>query len=404
MTEQRKDRPGYKYRPRADGSRAHYWVPQRACRKAPKALDPRPITDEAIAQAMLEHPDVTTDDQAISKICQTWTDELLADLEGHGKSPEYDGSVTSAVLIYKTHPQSPYQALKHSTRIRDYDPSLKLIVDTVGKRLVRNLVGSDFRRWFEQWGSKGRRRRAHGAIRKLRSVLSFGTTERLDGCAQAREILSLMEFAPPDPRRIKMEYRHALAICAKAIRLERPSIALTQALQWDTALRRIHIIGEWLPVEAGDAGGIVRGNTKWRGLTVADISANNVLTVPITSKNKAATEHDLSKCPLVQMVLKRIKLPAFGPLIVSEVTGLPYRENYYATDFREVATAAKVPASVWSMDTRAGAISEAEIATDLESARKMAGHTTTKTTQGYVRNGDLDNNRKVAEARAKLRQ
>lgn len=35
---------------------------------------------------------------------------------------------------------------------------------------------------------------------------------------------------------------------------------------------------------------------------------------------------------------------------------------------------------------------------------RMAGHTTSKTTQGYVRNGDLDNNRKVADARARLRQ
>lgn len=402
MTEQRKDRPGYKYRPRADGSRAHYWVPRRACKTAPGALEPRPIPDDLITSTMAEHQ--LTADEAIARLCRTWTDQLLADLDDRGGKSVYDGTVGSAVMIYRTHQQSPYKALKHATRIRDYDPSLKLIRDTVGKRLVANLVGSDFRRWFEQWGSKGRARRAHGAIRKLRSVLSFGTTERLAGCAQAREILSLMEFATPEPRRIKMEYRHALAICAMAIRRKRPSIALTQALQWDTALRRIHIIGEWLPLEAGDAGGIVRGNTKWRGLTVADISADQVLTVPITARNKAATEHDLGKCPLVQMVLKRISMPAFGPLIVSETTGLPYRENYYATDWREIATAARVPESIWSMDTRAGAISEAEIATDLESARKMAGHTTSKTTQGYVRNRDLDNNRKVADARAKLRQ
>lgn len=402
MTEIRKDRPGYKYRPRADGSRAHYWVPQRACKHAPTVLEARPITDELIAKAIEERDGSA--DEAIARICRGWTDQLLADLEGHGKQPVYDGSVASAVLIYRTHKQSPYQALKHPTRIRDYDPSLKLIVDTVGKRIVRNLVGSDFRRWFEQWGTKGRARRAHGAIRKLRSVLSFGTTERLDGCAQAREILSLMEFATPAPRRVKMEYRQALAICATALRAGRPSIALTQALQWDTALRRIHIIGEWLPLQEGDAGGIIRGNTKWRGLTATDISARMVLSVPLTSKGKQATDHDLSKCPLVQMVLKRVKLPKIGPLIVSEITGLPYRENYYATDWREIATAAKVPESIWSMDARAGAISEAEAATDIESARKMAGHTTVKTTQGYVRNGDLDNNRKVADARAKLRQ
>jgi hypothetical protein len=34
----------------------------------------------------------------------------------------------------------------------------------------------------------------------------------------------------------------------------------------------------------------------------------------------------------------------------------------------------------------------------------MAGYTTVRTTQGYVRNGDLDNNHRVADARAKLRQ
>jgi hypothetical protein len=404
MTEHRKDRPGYKYGPRSDGSRAHYWVPKRACKTASSALSARPITAAMIADTLAEHPDIATPDEAIGLICRGWTDELLADQDDAAKGEHYDGTVASAVKAYRTHPQSPYQALKHPTRIRDYEPSLRLIVQTVGKRRIDDLVGSDFRRWFEQWGTKGRARRAHGAIRKLRSVFSFGTTERLKGCAQAREILSLMEFATPEPRRVKMEYRQALAVCARAIRSGRPSIALTQALQWDTALRRIHIIGEWLPLEAGDAGGIVRGNTKWRGLTVADISAKNILTVPITAKNKAATEHDLAKCPLVQMVLKRITLPAFGPLIVSEATGLPYRENYYATDWRSIATAAKIPESIWSMDARAGAISEAEIATDLESARKMAGHTTVKTTQGYVRNGDLDNNRKVADARAKLRQ
>jgi hypothetical protein len=404
MTEQRKDRPGYKYRPRSDGSRAHYWVPQRAVKHAPAALDPRPITGAMIEAALAADPDLADADAAIAKFCRDWTDELRGDLEVRAKGPVYDGSVSSLILYYRTHEKSPFKKLKHSTRIRDYEPSLRLIAKSVGERLVRNLVGSDFTRWFESWGSKGRARRAHGAIRKLRAVLSFGTTERLDGCRQAREILSLMEFETPAARRVKMEYRHALKICAMAIRLERPSIALTQALQWDTALRRIHIIGEWLPIEQGEAGGIVRGRTKWRGLTVADISGKQVLTVPLTSKGKDATDHDLGKCALVQMVLKRVRLPAFGPLIVSETTGLPYRENYYATDWREIATAAGVPETVWSMDARAGAISEAEEATDIESARKMAGHTTIKTTQGYVRNRDLANNVKVAEARARLRK
>lgn len=97
-------------------------------------------------------------------------------------------------------------------------------------------------------------------------------------------------------------------------------------------------------------------------------------------------------------------LPNLGPLIVSEKTGIPYRENYYAQNWREVAKAAGVPEDVLSMDARAGAISEVEEATgDLDAARKMAGHTTTKTTLVYVRNDDLANNRRIAEARSKLR-
>lgn len=141
------------------------------------------------------------------------------------------------------------------------------------------------------------------------------------------------------------------------------------------------------------------------GLTAADISADKVLTVPVTSKGKAVTRHDLTACPLVMEVLKVAKLPSLGPLIVSEKTGIPYRENYYAQDWREIAKAADVHKNVWSMDARAGSICEAEEATgDLDAARKMAGHTTPKTTLVYVRNDDLANNRRVAEARAKMRQ
>jgi integrase len=169
-------------------------------------------------------------------------------------------------------------------------------------------------------------------------------------------------------------------------------------------LRRIHIIGEWVPVNGDETGGIVRGKTRWQGLSASDISLDLVLTVPMTSKNKKATRHDLKSCPLVAEILNAAPLPSVGPLIVSEKTGLPYRENYYATDWRAIAKAAGVPETVWSMDARAGAISEAEEATgDLDAARKLAGHSTQKTTLIYVRNDDLDNNRRVADARAKLR-
>ncbi|MBI1620117.1 site-specific integrase [Aquamicrobium zhengzhouense] len=392
MTRLRKDRPGYQYRKRADGTLAHYWNPKRASKRSPDGLPVRPIP-------------TGTDDEEISRLCRMWTDELLADLDTIEQGPVYDGRIESLVRLYRTHPDSPYHDLKHSTRIRDYEPSLRLIVKTVGDRAIAKLGGSDFRRWFTQWSSRGRERRGHGAIRKLRSVLSFGVEQRLPGCAQAREILSLIRFRQPATRTIMLTYEHARSICGKAIEMGYPSVALTQAIQWDTALRRIHIIGEWLPVQAGDAGGIIRGKTKWRGPTASDIDEGMIFTPPYTSERKIAVRHDLSVCPLVSEVRQKVKLPNVGPLIVSEDTGLPWRENYYATKWREVARAAGVPDEVQSMDTRAGAISEAEEATDnIDAARKLAGHTNIKTTLGYVRNGDLKNNRRVAAARASLRK
>jgi hypothetical protein len=392
MSRIRKDRPGYKSRKRSDGSVVHYWDPGRASARAPKGLPVRPISD-------------ALNDEQIADLCRRWTDELLSDIDMMERGPQYDGTIASLITLYMADEQSPYRDLKHATRVRDYQPSLRLIKLSVGKRRIATLKGEDFRRWYREWGRGDRQRRAHGAIRKLRAVLSYGAQERLPGCSQAREILSLIRFATPEPRRVKMDYDHAVAICLKAIERGRPSIALTQAIQWDTALRRIHVIGEWQPVTPGDEGGIVRGGTKWSGLTAADISEDRVLTVPKTSRNKSATRHDLKACPLVRLVLKSVDLPKMGPLITSETTGLPYRENYYAKDWREIAKAAGVPDEIWSMDTRAGAISETEQATgNVDAARKLAGHTTIRTTLGYVRNDDLDHNRKVARARSKLRK
>ncbi|MEM8652963.1 MAG: integrase, partial [Pseudomonadota bacterium] len=75
-----------------------------------------------------------------------------------------------------------------------------------------------------------------------------------------------------------------------------------------------------------------------------------------------------------------------------------------ARDWRRIARLAGVPDNIWSMDTRAGSISEAEEVAGLEAARKLAAHSNSKTTLGYVRNDDLENNRKVSVLRAKRRK
>ncbi|MBC6714717.1 site-specific integrase [Aurantimonas sp. DM33-3] len=389
MTRLRKDRPGYQGRKRSDGSTAHYWNPQRAVKGAPKSLGVRPI-DAAATEAQ------------IVELCQRWTDELRADLRDLGAQQAYDGTIASLVREYRADELSPYQSLKRSTRQRDYDPSLQTIVETVGERLIDELTGDDFRRWNRKWGSEGRVHRGHNAIRKLRAVMSYGVEKGYPECRNAREILSLIRFEAPAPRKVMLEWEHAVAVVEKAMEKGRYSIALTQALQWDTALRRIDIIGEWVPAAKGD-GGIVRGGTRWQGPSVSVISSDLILTIEATSKTGARSSHDLTHCPLTMMVLAQYDLPKIGPLIVSEQTGVPYRENYYAQAWREIAREAGVPDSIWSMDTRAGAISEAESVGGIEAARKLATHSNVKTTLRYVRSDVLESNRTTAMARQKLR-
>ncbi|WP_147307867.1 site-specific integrase [Fulvimarina endophytica] len=324
-------------------------------------------------------------------------------MDDTGPAVAYDGTLGSLLKLYRHDDLSPFQALKASTRARDYLPMLALIEETVGDRFVEELNGDDFRRWNKKWGNHGANvHRGHNAIRKLRAVLSYGTQKRFDDCRRAREILSLIRFEAPKARTVMLEYDHAVAVVEQAIKLERFSIALTQALQWDTALRRIDIIGEWLPAKAGE-GGIVRGNTRWQGPSASVISSDLILTIEATSKTGSRSSHDLTLCPLTMLVLSKFDLPKIGPLIVNEKTKAPWRENYYAQAWREIAKDAGVPDHVWSMDTRAGAISETEAVSGIEAARKLATHSNAKTTLRYVRSDVLESNRATALARQKLR-
>ncbi|NRB32761.1 MAG: hypothetical protein HRU27_19405 [Rhizobiaceae bacterium] len=341
------------------------------------------------------------DDENIARLCREYTTELKLELAEPDQPYAFDGTIRSLIETYTTDPTSPFQSIKHSTRIRDYQPTLRIIEETVGERRIDALRRSDFVHWHDQWGRGKRHRRAQGCIKLLRAILSYGATERLHGCSEAREILSIMKFKAPPSRMVKLERHHAYDIVENALEMGFPSIALTQALQWDTAIRRIDLIGQWNPCEPGSSG-IVSGGTRWTGLTAQNVH-KGILTI-YTSKSGETqlTEHDLNECPLVQRVIQEYPLPKVGPLIVSEDTGKPWRENYYATQWRKIANEADVPEKIWSMDSRSGALSEAAKVVHKEIVQDLAGHTTPKMTDKYLRNSPLEANRLAARARRKL--
>lgn len=378
----RTDRPGYQYRDNRDGTRAHYWNPKRAVKGAPAAL------------SAIRLPDGLTDDQ-IADECQRRTNELKAELVDLANPPQFDGTIKSLITCFRNDKTSTLHSVKHSTRIRDYEPSLRVLEKNVGKRRVDALRASDFREWFAQWKKKGHRR-ASGAIKLLRLVISYGAGERFHGCAQARLILSDMRFEQPAPRTVAMTYDQCLAIVKKSAEMKCPSIGFVEAVKFETALRRIDVIGEWAPPPGG-------GEFRWTGLMAKDISKDMVLTLK-TSKTGAAVARDLSGYTLVAEALKAYRIPDIGPVVIDEDYGKPYWENRYTEKFKKVRNAAGVPSNVWSMDSRAGAVSETVEATgSLEAARDLATHTTTKTTRRYSRGDGLEASRKIAEAREKNR-
>ncbi len=378
----RTDRPGYQYRVKKDGETVHYWNPHRAVKGSSSSL------------STIRLPDGITDEEIVAE-CQRLTQQLKEEIRLLNTPAEFDGTISTLINCYREDTTSSLHSVKHSTRIRDYEPSLRVLDKSVGKRRVDKLVASDFKRWYSDWRKKGHRRAA-GAIKLLRVIISYGAGERLHGCSQARAILSDMRFEQPPPREIAMTYDQCLAIVKKSAELECPSIGFVEALKFETALRRIDIIGEWAPVPEG-------GEFRWTGLMAKSISKGMILSLK-TSKTGAAVARDLNSYPLVEEALKAFKIPDIGPVVIDEDHGKPYWENRYTEKFRKVRDAAGVPSNVWSMDSRAGAVSETVEATgSLEDARDLATHTTTKTTRRYSRGDGLESSRRIAGARVESR-
>lgn len=374
----RTDRPGYQGRKKTDGSIVHYWNPQRAVKGAPKVL------------AIVRLPDDSIDEQ-ICTFCQLRTRELRLEIMRAGAAPTFDGTIKSLIDRYRHDETSTWHAIKFSTRTRDYEPSLRIIEKNVGAVGIRDLKASDFKRWFGQWRRKGHRR-ASGCVKLLRIIFSYGAGEKLRGCKQARDILSGIRFDHPPSRAIAMTYDQCLAIVKASVELNCPSVGFVEALKFESGLRRIDVIGEWIPGQPG-------APFNWRGLTAENLSPDHVLRLR-TSKTGVEVARDLNAMPLVMEALQSYSIPEAGPIVLDEDTGKPYRNDSYHKKFIKVRSKSGIPKTVWSMDTRAGAVSETVAATgSLELASNLATHASTAMTKIYSRGDGLEASRKISEAR-----
>ena len=111
----------------------------------------------------------------------------------------------------------------------------------------------------------------------------------------------------------------------------------------------------------------------------------------VTSKRGKMLEIDLKLAPMVIEEFgteDRSVLPAFGPLVISESTGLPYHADDFRRKWRLIADMAGVPKTVRNQDSRAGGITEAtQAGAELEHVKHAATHADISQTQRYSRAG-----------------
>ena len=97
--------------------------------------------------------------------------------------------------------------------------------------------------------------------------------------------------------------------------MNRLSLALGTAVQFEAVMRQKDVIGEWEPIPDGEPRtGIVLGNRRWTGgLTWRHIDADLILG-KTTIKNGVEVQHDLKLCPLALDLLAGVPAEArVGP-------------------------------------------------------------------------------------------
>lgn len=339
--------------------------------------------------------------------CTTMQDDML--FFGRGGPAiisNFTGDVRSLIACYETDKDSPYKKLEYKTR-ETYGSHTRRIMRDMGDLPLESIKARDLLRFHEKWiepnepGGPEKIAMGHGLIGMFRTLVNFGATilesaecERLSG------VLHKMKFKMGKPRTSALTFEQAEEIRAMAHQKGLHSIALAQAFQYECILRQKDVIGDWVPVSEPGLSDVVTGNEKWiKGIRWDEINSELVLR-HITSKRKKLVEPSLRNAPMVMEEFARIgELPKTGPIIVSELTGVPWTAVEFRRQWRLLARACGIPDNVRNMDSRAGAITEALLAgAPMDSVRKTATHATPQMTARYSR-GDQDASNEVAQFR-----
>lgn len=342
--------------------------------------------------------------------CTRLQNEMLLFARGGAASVGiFDGTVRGLIRCYQTDPDSSFHELRFKSK-QFYCDMMGLLDKRVGEVGLSSITGRRIKQWYNALAepktpdSPPRIPRAHACMAMLRILFGFGhTILEDDHCRRLKEIMGELEFAQGRPRSVAITAEQAVAVRRKAHEMGYPSVALAQAIQFETLLRPSDVIGQWVPISEPGLSSVQYGGEKWIvGIDWREISADLILTHRLSKslKGRAAIAdrnsgkekvYDLKLYSMVMEELGRIPSEArSGPLIVCETTGLPYRHADFRRRWRSVARRAGIPDNVQNRDSRAGGITEGIVASggNLEAVRHAAGHSQITTTTRYSRAGD----------------
>lgn len=402
-----------------------YWIASQVTR------DPMGFPDVSIPL-----PADATDDE-LAELCLQHTARLRAHIAEVGRQGEksltktrYDGTMKAACQIYQEHPLSRFHRISHKTRT-GYLADLKVIIGSVGARLIRNVTVLDCENWYlewrkgvtfvdketsEAWLGPERIARAHNAIAMVRTVLRFMAALRHADCKLLAEELSKIQFEREGAREEELTYpqvrdflRAAAEMANKGL-IERDRalyLSIAVAAPFELMLRPGDIVGKWQPRKA-DAifpAGITTlhlENETWSGYFCWEkIPGWRWRTRTSKSKYRASVEYDLTNYDLLMPLLEQVPADQRNGAIVKGELGLPSRYRTFAKAFRKIARFAKIPDEVWRMDARAGGATEADEAlVDVPTIGIGLTHSNGTTTPRYIRR----NAKKIAVIAEKRKQ
>jgi hypothetical protein len=318
------------------------------------------------------------DDAELSRLCQQYTARIEQWLCGQDSPAAiYTGTIESLCTLYIRHPESPVHNVKENTA-GSYADSLKLISATVGKRLVRKVVGVDVIRWYKGWrvpglpGGPERVKRAHQAISVLRMILRFGAACGYEECRRLDAEVANLRFERSGRRMAAISFEQVQAFIDTALTRNRLYMAIGVAAQFETMLRQKDIIGEY-------QGGRWTGQFTWENIPAGILRLS-------TSKTGTPAKFDLTVYELLWPLLQAVPQAERVGAIVKGHDGQGMKEGRYRKLFRSLATEAGIPVSVWSMDARAGAVTEAlEAGADIGQVSRAATHSKEAMTARYLR-------------------